>query len=34
MDAWGGLHSFGGAATISPSAYWPNWRIAAQLMAQ
>ena len=34
MDAWGGLHAFGGAGIISPSAYWPNWRIAAQLMVQ
>ena len=28
LDGWGGVHAFGAAAELAPSAYWPGWDIA------
>lgn len=28
LDAWGGIHPFGSAAQLAPSAYWAGWSIA------
>ena len=28
LDGWGGIHSFGGAATVTPGPYWQGWDIA------
>jgi hypothetical protein len=31
LDAWGGVHQFGGAPAISTGAYWPGWDIARDI---
>ena len=28
LDAYGGIHAFGGAPAVTASAYWPGWNIA------
>ena len=32
LDAWGGLHQFGGAPNVPATAYWPNTNLAKRVV--
>jgi hypothetical protein len=34
LDAWGGLHAFGGAVYVPSGGYWPNTNLAVRLVVQ
>ncbi len=34
LDAWGGLHAFGSANSVSQYAYWQNWNIARDVVTR
>lgn len=34
LDAWGGLHAFGGAAQVRSTGYWSSWDIARRVVVR